>query len=1806
MTQDPKKLPAWLRKESANKKKSSPPPPAAPPPSDPPEDAANEEIPPWLREDLPEAAPPAPPSSGLRRLAPPPENGEDQGEVAPWLRGLDEPKSYSIGGTELSEEYLAGGDELAASDESELTFDLWMAEQTESKREKDIEEEVPDLLSAIEEDKSTPAPPVTGQLPDWFLGLEELDTSDAPEWFNAEAEPPTGANEPPPWISDMVEESNAPAGAPADDIASFFDSLGGSPPGSTPPSRAAADDEGEPDLNWLIDQPPLDVGNLPVDDFFAEVPDTPQDDDGTPDWFYQSGAAAPSDDDSFADQLDDFAESDAEADAEAHAIPAVEIPQNELDAFFDNLAADRAAHDSNEDTADIEEPDLAWFVDETPAESEAPGDDIPEPDLELFSEDDQNTLNWLNELGGIVSSASRSSQPYQSEAPASFADTPDDSWSLPPAPAEDLNWSNLPDDAADRAAADVAPEDDWLRDIAPDQSEEDDRPDESDTLPLSPSGLLHRSGNQPDYSAPAESEPDEVVQIDWEDSAPGAGSSEPPAAVEEPTAYEEATIDEQDDRFAQDNAEEDAAIEVDAADAESDQDDDLIPTDELHSGWLTDDLLAEAEFSDALAEPGSEAAPAEDTSEQSDDDYLQALAQDDLFGEIGSDDAPDDDFLSALGLDAADEQQPEEEADESAYEMPSTGDLYAELGMNAADEQQPEETETSDNDLFGQWNDQPEEEADEFAYEMPSTGDLYAELGMNAADEQQPEETETSDNDLFGQWNDQPEEEADESAYEMPSTGDLYAELGMNADDEQQPAETETSDNDLFGQWNDQPEEEADESAYEVPDLYSEIGMNADDEQPAEAAASDDLFGQWNDQPEEAADESAYEVPDLYSEIGMNADDEQPEETETSDDDLFGQWNDQPEEEAAPADGLFEQWSDQPDDEEAAPTDEAPAESEPEAEASAEASADFFNQWGDQPEEDKVSLEDGFYAALQARDQQPKAPPERGQDEFFDKWNTEAEMPPEEEFFEALGMISDEDVPTDQPAAGWDDRELPPEGDFFAALGMIDSGTPPAEGAPQSEFGDIEGYLASLSSEQPQVEPETNPMFSQSSEDIDLDALFSEPVMTDKPAAPPSGIDTTPGMGEAWLAELQASVGEVSASAIVRQKEDRPVDELPDRLKRLRQRGETVADQASAAPAPESGALDDVLPGGSAGLMPAPFVAGMTMLQSVALTADQQQKVDLLKALTPSSSVAQASRMSAIEMTYDSPFMPGLEDSAENIVQPERTRAAAPARSRRRLRLNLRLDRLLIAVVLAAALIAPFLVPSLRFGDLPPQTFPAGSAAQIAFDQVDALPAGALVLVGMEYEPTAAAELDGMTDALLRHIILRAAYPVLVGGNPISILRAENLIASINADSDFLARIHAPGALEANQDYYIVRYLPGSVIGLRAFSAAAPDLLLTDIRGQATNLRVRSFADFALVAVVTDRAEDLRGYAEQIAPLTRAPLIAAVSYGAAPLAQPYAQTFGGGLLVGYQDAYTYRHALDTVRARSIAQRIRIIPTDTPTPVPTALPPTTAPQAAVTAEATLEAAAPLGGATPGAPTQVKSLGTATVISSQSVNMRAGPGTNNPVIAGVPSGTQLDVIGFNPDETWVNVRLDDGQTGWIAATLLDVQRTGAALALPERYAKVSSLKKSTKIVAVRRGVVYNAPTKTFGKLFKRLAQVVDPGQPTRQPTDQPTGAPTGESTVEAAATATPTRTPTRRPTSTPRPTSTTAAAVIEATPETTAEATFEAVAFTLPPHSDGYQDERWYALNSGIIASVLIIGFGTVLNVGRGLLRRGRRR
>jgi hypothetical protein len=63
----------------------------------------------------------------------------------------------------------------------------------------------------------------------------------------------------------------------------------------------------------------------------------------------------------------------------------------------------------------------------------------------------------------------------------------------------------------------------------------------------------------------------------------------------------------------------------------------------------------------------------------------------------------------------------------------------------------------------------------------------------------------------------------------------------------------------------------------------------------------------------------------------------------------------------------------------------------------------------------------------------------------------------------------------------------------------------------------------------------------------------------------------------------------------------------------------------------------------------------------------------------------------------------------------------------------------------------------------------------------------------------------------------------------------------------------------------------------------------------------------------------------------------------------------------------------------------------------------------------------------------------VSSLQLVNVRNGPGVTFRAIEAVAAGTGLEVIGQDAEGVWYNVRLEDGQEGWVSARLLRLQDT-----------------------------------------------------------------------------------------------------------------------------------------------------------------------
>ncbi len=629
-------------------------------------------------------------------------------------------------------------------------------------------------------------------------------------------------------------------------------------------------------------------------------------------------------------------------------------------------------------------------------------------------------------------------------------------------------------------------------------------------------------------------------------------------------------------------------------------------------------------------------------------------------------------------------------------------------------------------------------------------------------------------------------------------------------------------------------------------------------------------------------------------------------------------------------------------------------------------------------------------------------------------WFAEAEQGITEEVDDAdwLGELGELE---DLPAA----EAEPLDDDFFADLGA------PAPVRPsEAEFQDLDSLLASLDEVNEQnALPSTGALTG--SEEVDFDNLFSDPAFADiEPRIDPeTGFERSD-----LLTELGATVGTASAAAYLRQQRDRPLDELPDRLKRLRDQAEQIGSAAQ----PESQTLTDFLPGVTDGLAAGTLeIDAGSLASGITITPDQQRRIDILRTLTASDQATPRAARSAIDLTYDSGFLdddeafPGL--GAEEAPAEEADLPVPLVQRPRRIKLN----RLLITLLVGAAVIAPFFLRPLRIGGPPPVSFGADSRQQDAFNILGTLRPGDFVLVGAEYGPTAAGELDSLLQVTLQHILLQRAIPVIVSGNPVALLRADNLLAELAEDQTFLLRLGRTAPLEANTDYSIVRYLPGGSVGLRSLGTGQlTALLANDIHGQATGLNTLSGLDgFAAVVIVAERPTDLRNWAEQVAPLTGSPIIAATTFAASPLAEPYLGAVLDGLLVGYPDALAY-DALLLAGAQAVP----------PGEIDPQQPP-------VDATDSLQATATITPTT--TPTQVLPTVTSTplangvITATSTINLREGPSAGSPVVGSLQPGDLVQVIGQDDSGAWVNVRLPSGGIeGWVSSNLIVVRGAGDA--------------------------------------------------------------------------------------------------------------------------------------------------------------------
>ncbi len=119
---------------------------------------------------------------------------------------------------------------------------------------------------------------------------------------------------------------------------------------------------------------------------------------------------------------------------------------------------------------------------------------------------------------------------------------------------------------------------------------------------------------------------------------------------------------------------------------------------------------------------------------------------------------------------------------------------------------------------------------------------------------------------------------------------------------------------------------------------------------------------------------------------------------------------------------------------------------------------------------------------------------------------------------------------------------------------------------------------------------------------------------------------------------------------------------------------------------------------------------------------------------------------------------------------------------------------------------------------------------------------------------------------------------------------------------------------------------------------------------------------------------------------------------------------------------------------SLSTPAAVILTPTPLPTPTPAPidtPTQPPPVPPTATPLPPTPTPTPTLTPVPAPQV--------VASVAVNVRSGPGTNYPVVGGLPPGVPVAVTGRNADSSWWQISTGSG-TGWVANSVVQVSAAG----------------------------------------------------------------------------------------------------------------------------------------------------------------------
>lgn len=505
-----------------------------------------------------------------------------------------------------------------------------------------------------------------------------------------------------------------------------------------------------------------------------------------------------------------------------------------------------------------------------------------------------------------------------------------------------------------------------------------------------------------------------------------------------------------------------------------------------------------------------------------------------------------------------------------------------------------------------------------------------------------------------------------------------------------------------------------------------------------------------------------------------------------------------------------------------------------------------------------------------------------------------------------------------------------------------------------------------------------------------------------------------------------------TASELLGGQANRPVEELDDRLRALRERSGNSAPPA-AAPNQSLFDVDEVL------VSPAFQQKPGGVISAVALSKAQQQQVEMLKDIVGGPLQSQ-------------------EGDGRRLPRPTKVFSLSA------------FPRLLGTALLVLTVSLPFVSSDFAEGELPPAEFAEDrQGATDFYNLLDNITRDDYVLVAFEYGPAAAGELDLLAELLLRHIFAQRATPLIVSSNPIAVVHAQNIIREINRTV-----LDEEARLAAGEDYHLLRYLPGGALGLRELSENFADVARVSSRGQLTGLDITSLQEMTLAVLITESAEDLRNWVEQVLPeVAGLDLLVATGFAAQPLAQAYADSLPDviGPVYGIRDAYTYGEKLranfGALQPAEFVQEPEVEPAqvsgapvsgpvigdesdaevehgrakaETATAAPTA---TQFATATATSQPTgTDTPAPTATDSP-APTATEAIFLAVEVTSpQRVNIRRGPTTVDDVLALGNPGDLYEVLGTNGDGSWYQIALGNGLEGWVAAFLVEEREVRAS--------------------------------------------------------------------------------------------------------------------------------------------------------------------